>query len=1137
MSVLALSIQLSTHLQSKYSSLMEKIPSARMMIRFLLFHCLILSFMIASANTTSITTDQQALLSLKGHVTEDPANFLARNWNTSSSVCNWTGVTCDVRTHRVTALNISGLNLTGTIPSELGNLSSLQTLDLSFNWFSGSIPASIFNMSSLLSIRFTNNTLFGELPPNFCNHLSNLESLFLKSNMFHGKIPLTLSNCKRLRNISLSLNDFSGTIPKEIGNVTKLIGLYLRGNQLQGEIPEELGNLAELEELWLQNNFLTGTIPSSIFNLSSLSILDLSVNNLTGELPANICNNLPFLEILFLDKNYFGSKIPSTLSRCKHLQTLSLSINDFSGAIPKEIGNLTKLKYLYLDQNKLQGEIPHEIGNLHNLEWMAFSFNKLVGVVPTTIFNVSTLKSLHLQSNSLSGRLPSSAEVRLPNLEELHLWGNNFNGTIPNFIFNASKLSGLELEINSFSGFIPNTFVNLRNLKWLGLNDNYLTSSTPELSFLSSLSNCKYLKYFSLSNNLLDGILPRAIGNLSQSIEEFWIVSCNISGGIPEEISNLTNLIAIYLGGNKLNGTIPITLGKLQKLQLLSFEDNQLEGSIPNDLCRLAALFQLDLGGNMLSGFIPACFGNLTYLKKLNLGSNQLTSTSSTLWNIKYILYLNLSSNSFTGSLPLGIGNLKVLVQIDLSMNNFSGAIPTTIGGLKDLQNLFLECNRLQGLIPDSIGGLINLKSLDLSNNNLSGAIPTSLEKLLDLQYINVSFNKLEGEIPRAGPFKNFSAKSFKGNELLCGMPKLQVPPCRTRIHHKSRKNDILIGIVLPLSTIFMIVVILLILRYRKRGKSLPNDANLPPVANQRRFTYLELFQATNEFSANNLIGRGGIGSVYKARIQDGTEVAVKVFNLQYKEAFKSFDIECDMMKRIRHRNLIKIISSCSNDDFKALVLEYMPHGSLEKCLYSSTNILDIFQRLNIMIDVASALEYLHFGYSVPIIHCDLKPSNVLLDDNMVAHLSDFGMAKPLLKEDQSLTQTQTLATIGYMAPEYGREGRVSTNGDVYSFGIMLIETFTRKKPTDEIFSGEMTLKRWVNDLLPISVMEVVDANLLSQEDKHFMTKEQCVSFVFNLAMKCTVESPWERINVKEIVRRLLQIRDSLLKNVEGRRM
>ncbi|KAH9716292.1 protein kinase domain-containing protein [Citrus sinensis] len=724
--------------------LMERMSSARMMNRFLLLHYLILSFMIASANTTSITTDQQALLSLKGHVTHDPANFLARNWNTSSPVCNWTGVTCDVRTHRVTALNISGLNLTGTIPSELGNLSSLQTLDLSFNWFSGSIPASIFNMSSLLSIRFTNNTLFGELPPNFCNHLSNLEYLFLKSNMFHGKIPSTLSNCKRLRNISLSLNDFSGTIPKEIGNVTTLIGLHLRGNKLQGEIPEELGNLAELEELWLQNNFLTGTIPSSIFNLSSLSNLDLSVNNLTGELLANICSNLPLLQTLFLDENNFDGKIPSTLLRCKHLQTLSLSINDFSGDIPKEIGNLTKLKYLHLDQNRLQGVIPHEIDNLHNLEWMIFSFNKLVGVVPTTIFNVSTLKFLYLGSNSFFGRLPSSADVRLPNLEELSL---------------------------------------------------------SELSFLSS-SNCKYLEYFSISNNPLGGILPRVI-------------------------------------------------------------------------------------------------------------------------------------------------------------------------------------------------------------------------------------------------------------------------------------------------------------------------------ANQRRFTYLELFQATNGFSENNLIGRGGFGFVYKARIQDGMEVAVKVFDLQYGRAIKSFDIECGMIKRIRHRNIIKFISSCSSDDFKALVLEYMPYGSLEKCLYSSNYILDIFQRLNIMIDVASALEYLHFGYSVPIIHCDLKPNNVLLDDNMVAHLSDFGMAKPFLKEDQSLTQTQTLATIGYMAPEYGREGRVSTNGDVYSFGIMLMETFTRKKPTDESFTGEMTLKRWVNDLLLISIMEVVDANLLSHEDKHFVAKEQCMSFVFNLAMKCTIESPEERINAKEIVTKL----------------
>ncbi|GAY42605.1 hypothetical protein CUMW_068210 [Citrus unshiu] len=1039
---------------------MERVRSLSMTSRFLLLHCLFLISLFiaaATANTSSITTDQDALLALKAHITHDPTNFLAKNWNTSTPVCNWTGVTCDVHSHRVTVLDIFGLNLIGTVPSQLWNLSSLQSLDLGLNRFRGSIPSAIFTTYTLKYVNF-------------------------------------------------------------------------RGNQL------------------------SGAFPSLIFNKSSLQHLDFSFNTLSGEIPANICSNLPFLEYFSLSKNMFHGRIPSTLSNCTYLQILSLSYNNFSGAIPKEIGNLTELKELYLSTNRLQGkiprefsnladleqmtlsknnlqgEIPPEIGNFSNLGWLELGQNKLVGIVPAAIFNVSTLKVLDLENNSLSGRLSSLADVRLPNLVALYLWGNNFCGTIPRFIFNASKLSILELEDNSFSGFIPNTFGNLRNLKVLILYDNYLTSSTPELSFLSTLSNCKSLQHIQLLNNPLDGILSRtSVSNLSHSLEYFDMSDCNVSGGIPEEIGNLTNLTTIFLGGNKLHGSIPFTLGKLQKLQYLGLEDNKLEGSIPNDICHLVELFELELGGNKLSGSIPVCFSNLTSLRILSLDSNELTSIPSTFWNLTDILYLNFSSNFLTGPLPLEIENLKVLVGIDFSMNTFSSVIPTAIGGLENLQSLFLAYNRLQGSIPNSFGDLISLISLNLSNNNLSGSIPISLEKLSYLKDLNLSFNKLEGEIPRRGSFGNFSAESFEGNELLCGSPNLRVPPCKTSIHHKSRKNTLLLGIVLPLSTIFMIVVILLIVKYGKREKGPPNDANMPPEATLRRFSYLELCQATDGFSQNNLIGRGGFGSVYKARIRDGMEVAVKVFNLQCGRAFKSFDVECEIMKSIRHRNLIKVISSCSNEEFKALVLEYMPHGSLEKYLYSSSCILDILQRLNIMIDVASALEYLHFGYSAPIIHCDLKPNNVLLDNNMVAHLSDFGIAKLLTREDQSMTQTQTLATIGYMAPEYGREGRISTNGDVYSFGIMLIETFSGKKPTDEIFNGEMTLKHWVNDWLPISIMEVVDANLLSREDIHFVAKEQCMSFVFNLAMECTVESPEQRINAKEIVRRLLKIRDLLL--------
>ncbi|KAH9648327.1 protein kinase domain-containing protein [Citrus sinensis] len=230
----------------------------------------------------------------------------------------------------------------------------------------------------------------------------------------------------------------------------------------------------------------------------------------------------------------------------------------------------------------------------------------------------------------------------------------------------------------------------------------------------------------------------------------------------------------------------------------------------------------------------------------------------------------------------------------------------------------------------------------------------------------------------------------------------------------------ILLVIVLPLSAA-LIAVVVLALKYKstRRGKStgLSNGGILLSQATKRRLPYQDLSRATNRFGRDNLIGIGSFGYVYKAELDDGIEVAIKVFHQECARAMKSFEVECEVMKNIRHRNLVKIISGCSNDDFKALVLEYMPNGSLDIFLYSSTCMLDIFQRLNIMIDVASALEYLNFRHTTPIIHCDLKSSNVLLDEDMIAHLSDFGIAKLLSGEDQSMTQTQTLATIGYMAP------------------------------------------------------------------------------------------------------------------------
>ncbi|KAK9178309.1 hypothetical protein WN943_027499 [Citrus x changshan-huyou] len=764
------------------------------MIIVSLTHCLLLCLVVAAAAAASsnITTDQQALLALKDHITYDPTNLFAHNWTSNTSVCNWIGITCDVNSHRVTALDISQFNLQGTVPPQLGNLSSLTTLNLSHNKLSGSVPTSLYTMHTLKFLDFTDNQL-------------------------------------------------------------------------------------------------SGSVSSFVFNMSS--ILDIRLTN-----------------------------------------------------------------------NRLSGEIPHEIANLRNLEALVLGMNNLVGVVSAIIFNMSSLKVLILINNSLSGSLPSRMDLSLPTIEHLNLALNRFSGTIPSSITNASKLSFLELGGNTFSGFIPNTIGNLRNLEWLGLANNSLTSSTSKLSFLSSLANCKKLRSLNLIGNPLDGFLPSSIGNLSMSLKILLIANCSIIGNIPRAIGNLSNLLALTLEGNKLTGPIPITFARLQKLQGLYLPFNKLVGSFPDELCHLARLAELVLLGNKLSGSIPSCLS----------------------------------------------------------------------------------------------------------------------------------------EIPSGGIFANFTAESFMGNELLCGLPNLQVQPCKVskpRTEHKSRKEILLIVIVLPLSIALTIAITLplksKLIECGKRCTVLSNDSVLSSQATQRRFSYLELLQATDNFAENNIIGRGGFGSVFGARLEDGMKIAIKVFHEQCASALKSFEAECEVLKNIRHRNLIKVISSCSNNDFKALVLEYMSNGSLEDWLHSSNYVLNIFQRLNIMIDVASALEYLHFDHSTPIIHCDLKPSNVLLDENMVAHLSDFGIAKLLSGEDESTMRTKTLATIGYMAPEYGIEGEVSTKSDVYSYGIMLMETFTKKKPTDEIFVGELSLKRWVNDLLPTSLVEVVDKTLLSGEEKHFASKEQ----------------------------------------------
>ncbi|KAL0369211.1 UNVERIFIED_CONTAM: putative LRR receptor-like serine/threonine-protein kinase [Sesamum calycinum] len=957
---------------------------------------------------------------------------------------------------------------------------------LNFSGFSfqGTVAPSLGNLTFLSSLDLRSNNFTGFLPQELSN-LHRLQVINVGFNSFTGEIPSWFGTLPELEFIFMNNNNFSGSIPPSLGDCSKLRILNLAYNFLGGSIPQEIANLSALETLDLKYNYqITGPIPYSIFNLSSIEKIDLTGNSLSGGLPKDMCNSIPRLSGLHLSLNLLSGEIPFNIYKCSELQDLSLSFNHFTGSIPSSIGRLANIKTLFLGVNSFQGGVPLELRNLSRLE-----------------------------SLSIRGELP--AELGNLNLVQINVHNNVLSGAIPFSMFNISTVTMLELSANHFSGQLPSTFgLSLPNLLELYLSDNKLSGAIP-----SYITNASSLRILDMGSNSFTGPMPNF-------------------GSIPAEIGNLTNLRDLYLDNNELTGLIPGTLGKSKQLIRIYLEHNKLEGRIPSDLCQLSNLGDFYVSNNTLHGSIPACFGELKSLRGLYLDSNKLNSNvPSNLWNLKDLLGLNLSSNILSGFLPSEIGNLKVVRDLDLSWNQFSGNLPSAIGGALSLVSLSLSHNKFRGSIPQSLGDLKGLESLDLSFNNFTGSIPKSLEGLSYLQFFNVSYNRLKGQIPTGGKFVNFTAQSFLKNDGLCGSTRLQVPPCGESRNKTRSKNVVsLVKYIIPpsVTAIILVIIILLLMRRRKGSKKVPKS-EISLLHPWRGSSYLELQRATNAFSTTNILGSGSFGTVYIGTLSDGLTVAVKVFNLQSEKVAKSFDTEIEVLSTIRHRNLIKIIGCCSNPDFKALVLEYMPNGSLEKWLYSHNCFLDLVQRLNIAIDVASALEYLHLGYTFPIVHCDLKPSNVLLDKDMTAHVGDFGIAK-IFSEGELMAQTRTLATIGYMAPgdalflKYGSHGVVATSGDVYSFGVMLLEMCTGKKPTDEMFGEEMSLTSWVSLLLHEStITEVVDTNLLRREDQNFSAKEQCLSSILHLAMECLAISPLDRISISEVVTKLEKIRAMFL--------
>ncbi|KAG7583853.1 Leucine-rich repeat [Arabidopsis suecica] len=743
----------------------------------------------------------------------------------------------------------------------------------------------------------------------------------------------------------------------------------------------------------------------------------------------------------------------------------------------------------------------------------------------------------------------------LPNLQDLNMGRNHYTGAIPTTLSNVSTLQRLVMEENNLTGSIPLGFGKIPRLQILSLNQNSLGSqSFGDLEFLGSLTNCTQLETLYVGENRLAGDLPTSIANLSRSLINIYLPMNHISGNIPHDIGNLVSLRSLDLGDNLLTGPLPTSIGKLSELGELSLYSNRMSREIPSSIGNITGLVHLYLFNNSFEGTIPPSLGNCSYLLELWIANNKLSGIiPREIMQIPNLVTLIIEGNSLIGSLPNDVGRLQYLVLLTVGNNNLSGQLPQTLGGCLSLEVIYLQGNSFVGAIPD-IKALMGVKRVDLSNNNLSGSIPRYLGNFPSLEYLNLSVNKFEGRVPTEGKFQNATIVSVFGNKDLCGgIQELNIKPCPLKeptmvTKHSSHLKKVAIGVGVGIALLLLLVMAsysLCLLRKRKKNLQTNNPTPSTLEAFHEKISYGDLRNATDGFSSSNLIGSGSFGTVFKALLPiENKVVAVKVLNMQRRGAMKSFMAECESLKDIRHRNLVKLLSACSSIDFqgnefRALIYEFMTNGSLDMWLHPEeveeirrpSRTLTLLERLSISIDVASVLDYLHVYCHEPIAHCDLKPSNVLLDDDLTAHVSDFGLARLLLKFDKDsflnqLSSAGVRGTIGYAAPEYGIGGHPSIHGDVYSFGVLILEMFTGKRPTNVLFEGTFTLHNYVKLALPKRVLDIADESILHCGLRVGFPVAECLTLVLELGLRCCEESPTNRLATSEAAKEFISIRE-----------
>ncbi|CAM6050247.1 unnamed protein product [Sphagnum compactum] len=732
---------------------------------------------------------------------------------------------------------------------------------------------------------------------------------------------------------------------------------------------------------------------------------------------------------------------------------------------------------------------------------------------------------LELSEIGISGTLPTQLFTILT-LEHLDLSSNSLSGSIPADIGNLTSLNYLNLtlnEINSFSGLIPPQIGALSSLQYLDLSSNTFSGTVP-----LQLGNLVNLQHLDLSSNALSGTLPPELGNLI-NLQSFYLGSSHLTGSIPEEISLLRSLRKLDLGGNSFVGSIPDSIGNLRNLQTLNLPSAHLNGSIPASLGNCSSLQYLVLANNNLEGPIPHEIGKLSNLTVFSVANNNLVGEIPVeLCNCIRLTTLHLGNNLLTGSIPPQIGQLINLDYMVLSHNSLTGKIPSTICDIASLTKLNLSGNMLSGSIPNTLGNLTGLSRLDVSNNQLSGGLPSSLATLEYLTFLNMSYNDLEGQIPSTGMCAKLGASSFIADPGLCGG--ILGTECTSNYMTMTPTNllstgailGITIGCTIAFLSLLFVVLSSTCLTMAKSKEPLSINVAMfeQPLL---RLTLADILLATNNFCKTNIIGDGGFGTVYKAILPDGKTVAIKKLGAARTQGNREFLAEMETLGKVKHRNLVPLLGYCSFGEEKLLVYEYMVNGSLDLWLRNradAVEVLDWNKRFKIAMGSARGLNFLHHGFIPHIIHRDVKTSNILLDADFEPRVADFGLAR-LISAYETHVSTDIAGTFGYIPPEYGQSWRSTTRGDVYSYGVILLELLTGKEPTGVEFK-EMeggNLVGWVRQMIKQgAAQDVLDPTVSIGSCKMSMLK------VLHIANLCTAEDPLMRPTMLQVVKYLKDV-------------